>query len=56
MSEDPARRFDVTLEDLERSVHVPPQEQTEETPECEPHPSAWAWDEERRQARLAGGA
>ena len=56
MSEDPARRFDVALEDLERGVNVPAQEQTEELPESEPHPSSWAWDEERRQARLAGGA
>jgi hypothetical protein len=56
MSEDRERRFDVALEDLERSVHVPAREQTEEMPESEPHPSAWAWDEERRQTRLAGGA
>jgi hypothetical protein len=56
MSIEPDRRFDVTLEALERSAHVPPNEQTEETPEVASHPSGWAWDEERRQARLAGGA
>ena len=56
MSEKPAARFEVSLEYLERSAHVPPQHQTEERPQSKPHPSAWAWDEERRQARLAGGA
>lgn len=49
-------RFDVTLEALERSAHVPPHEQTEEVADRAPRPSAWADDEERRQARLAGGA
>lgn len=56
MSDDSDRRFAVTLDDLERSARVPKEGQTEETPEAEPHASAWAWDEERRQARLAGGA
>lgn len=46
----------MTLDDLQRSARVPTEEQTEETPEAETHASAWAWDEERRQARLAGGA
>jgi hypothetical protein len=56
MSAAPDRRFDVTLDSLERSAHVPPQEQTEEVGEREQDGSSWAWDEERRQARLAGGA
>ena len=56
MSEDVRPRFQVTLDALERSAHVPRHEQIEETPEREPQSSAWAWDEERRQARLAGGA
>ena len=56
MSDHPDRRFDVPLEELERSAHVPPQDQVEEMPETEPPSSGWAWDEERRQSRLAGGA
>lgn len=56
MSEDSPRRFDVALDDLERSARVPTEDQTEEAPAPESHPSAWAWDEQRRQARLAGGA
>ncbi len=56
MSEDRDRRFDVTLAALERSVHVPRQDQTEDVPASEPPGSASAWDEERRQTRLAGGA
>lgn len=56
MSEDARPRFKVTLDALERSARVPPQEQTQDVPEREQQASAWAWDEERRQARLAGGA
>lgn len=56
MSQDAKGRFDVPLEVLERSAHVPSDQQTEEQPERESDSSAWAWDEERRQARLAGGA
>jgi hypothetical protein len=56
MSQDAHGRFDVPLEDLERSAHVPRQAQTEEVPERKRGRSAWAWDEERNQARLAGGA
>jgi hypothetical protein len=55
MTDDPSR-YKITLDALERGIHVPVAEQTEEQPETESHPSAWAWDEERRQARLAGGA
>jgi hypothetical protein len=55
MTDDPSR-YKTTLDALESAVHVPVAEQTEEQPEREIHPSAWAWDEERRQARLAGGA
>ncbi len=56
MSQDTQGRFDVALEVLERSAHVPREEQTEEVPGRKQDGSAWAWDEERRQARLAGGA
>jgi hypothetical protein len=56
MSNEPVRRFDVTLAALERSAHVSAQEQREEKPESALPSAAWAWDEERRQARLAGGA
>jgi hypothetical protein len=56
MSQDAQGRFDVPLKALERSVHFPREEQTEEVPERERDRSAWAWDEERRQNRLAGGA
>jgi len=56
MSQDAQGRFDVPLKDLERSAHVARDEQTEEVPERKRDRSAWAWDEERNQARLAGGA
>jgi hypothetical protein len=55
MGNDP-NRFKRTLEALERAAHVPTDAQVEEQPDTETNPSAWAWDEERRQARLAGGA
>jgi hypothetical protein len=56
MSQDTQGRFTVPLEVLERSAHVPRDQQTEEVPEREQDGSASAWDEDRRQARLAGGA
>ena len=46
----------MTLAQLERAAHVPVEQQTEEQPEDGLPLSDWAWDEERRQARLAGGA
>ena len=56
MAADEFDRFAVTLEALETSAHVPESELTEGAPGLSTDSSAWAWDEERRQARLAGGA
>jgi hypothetical protein len=57
MSETPATNpYAVSLEALERQSHVPVEERIEEVPDGSNSDSAWAWEEERRQARLAGGA
>ena len=57
MRETPATNpYAVSLEALERQSHVPVEEQIEEVPDGSNSDSAWAWEEERRQARLAGGA
>jgi hypothetical protein len=56
MRQDTHGRLDVPLEVLECSAHVPRDQQTDEVPEREQDGSAWAWDESRRPARLAGGA
>jgi hypothetical protein len=53
---DPKSPFKKPLAELENAAHVPVSDQTEEQPDTDTPSSAWAWDEERRQARLAGGA
>ena len=53
---DKTSRFTTTLAELERAAHVPVADQTEEQPEAEPQSPDLAWDEQQRQARLAGGA
>src|SRR5947209_4323331 len=55
VSDEPSR-FKTSLEALERAAHVPTKQQVEAQPDADTTPSDWAWDEERRQARLAGGA
>lgn len=54
-SETPSR-YAVALEGLERDVRVPFDEQVTERAANPAVVPATAWDEERRQARLAGGA
>ena len=49
-------RFAISLEDLEQGVRVPVAEQREEQPDDTDLHTEQPWDEERRQARLAGGA
>jgi hypothetical protein len=48
--------FAVPLADLEREARVPLEEQITEGADAHGRDSGWAWDEERRQAQLAGGA
>jgi hypothetical protein len=49
-------RFAVPLEALEREARVPLDDQITEGADTPGRDSGWAWDEERRQAQLAGGA
>jgi hypothetical protein len=49
-------RYKVTLDQLERSVHVPVEDQIIEHPADPVAAGGSDWDDERRQLRLAGGA
>jgi hypothetical protein len=49
-------RYKVTLDQLERSVHVPLEDQIIEQPANPIVAGGSEWDDERRQVRLAGGA
>ncbi len=51
-----ANPYAVTLEALEHQVRVPRDDQVEVAPDNPERESAWAETEDRRQARLAGGA
>ena len=53
---DEPKPYETTMAELESTAHVPADQQTEEQPGADSPSSEWAWDEERRQARLAGGA
>ena len=48
--------YKVTLDQLERSVRVPVEDQVIEQPADPIAAGDSAWDDERRQLRLAGGA
>lgn len=48
-------RYKGTLAELEAEAHVPLDDQTEEQATPPARASSAAWDEERRQLRLAGG-
>lgn len=49
-------RYKVTLDQLERSVRVPVEDQVIEQPANPIAAGDSDWDDERRQLRLAGGA
>jgi hypothetical protein len=49
-------RYKVTLDQLERSVHIPVEDQIIEQPANPIGAGGSEWDDERRQLRLAGGA
>lgn len=49
-------RYKITLEQLERSVHVPVEDQIIEQSSDSVAAGGSDWDDERRQLRLAGGA
>jgi hypothetical protein len=49
-------RFAVPLQALEREARIPLDEQITEASDAPGRATGWAWDEERRQAQLAGGA
>jgi len=49
-------RYKVTLDQLERSVRVPVEDQVIEQPAAPIAAGDSDWDNERRQLRLAGGA
>lgn len=53
---DEPNRYKVTLDQLERSVHVPVEDHVIEQPAGSIAAGGSDWDEERRQLRLAGGA
>jgi len=53
---DPANPYAVTAADLERSAHVPVDLQVQEQDVDAQVAVPPAWEEQRRQARLAGGA
>lgn len=44
-----------TLEDLERSVQVPPEDQVIEQPSTPPPALGSTWDEVQRMLKMAGG-
>jgi len=48
-------RYARTLVELEAEAHIPLEDQTEEQATPPARASSEAWDEERRQLRLAGG-
>ena len=53
---DGANRFAISLEDLERTAHVPREEQVESHPEPVPsEPIDGDWQEQQRILRYAGG-
>ena len=49
-------KYAVTLEELEREVRVPFEDQVTEQPGDPGADRETQWDEQRRQLRLAGGA
>ena len=49
-------RYKVTLDELERTVRVPVEDQVSELPAAPIAAGESDWDNERRQLRLAGGA
>ncbi len=51
----PRSRFTTTMAELEAQAHVPLENQVEAQATSPARPSSAAWDEERRQLRLAGG-
>jgi hypothetical protein len=51
-----ANPYAIPLEDLERGIHVPYDDQTTESAAGASPELSSEWDEARRQARLAGGA
>lgn len=51
----PRSRYARTLAELEAEAHIPLEDQTEEQATPPARASSEAWDEERRQLRLAGG-
>ena len=51
----PHSRYARTLAELEAEAHIPLEAQTEEQATPPARASSEAWDEERRQLRLAGG-
>jgi hypothetical protein len=51
----PRSRYARTLAELEAGAHIPLEDQTEEQATPPARASSEAWDEERRQLRLAGG-
>jgi hypothetical protein len=52
----PPSRYAIPLAELERGVRVGVDDQVEELPDDTDLHTSQRWDEERRQARLAGGA
>jgi hypothetical protein len=49
--------YAMSLDDLERTAHVPPEEQVEEQPEpAHPDPLDGDWQDQQRFLRQAGGA
>ncbi|MBA2478517.1 MAG: hypothetical protein H0V38_07900 [Sporichthyaceae bacterium] len=51
-----ANPYVVPLAALERRTRVSPEDQVTEDSDSSGDAAAWAWNEERRQAQLAGGA
>jgi hypothetical protein len=53
---DPGNRFAISLDELERSAHVPVEDQVEEQPEPVPsEPIDNDWQAQQRTLRWAGG-
>jgi hypothetical protein len=52
----PENPYAVPLVALERRTRVPREAQVTEESHGSDDAAAWAWDEQRRQAQLAGGA
>lgn len=53
---EPENTYSVSLDELESTVHVPVEDQTTEQPAEPPDVTDGDWLDQRRQARLAGGA